>query len=499
MSKTLLKRFAKKILGKTKYRIVHKDSKIFKGFYNGPEKCGRIFSNNFIDIETYLAQASQRYPILVLWEAPFAVGVGVPDADLASFIQESLKVWPDASLILGGERADPNKPAFWVALHKSEKVILQFSLKDAVSAGLTIEAYQPNGTGQWLSRNTGNTVMRRCEAQVFAKPRLTRARDILGGPLLRDLATTQPIDAVFTWVNHGDPLWQALYAEARPETANQGNDAAAASRFRNNDELRFSLRSLHRNLPWIRRIFIISNCHAPAWLDTEHDQITWVDHADIIPQENLPTFNSHVIESYLHRIPGLSERFIYFNDDFFVMQPMQPWDFFTGAGLSLSRLEQAGMVSGAPQDGDPDYLNAARRSAQLIHAALGFVPTQLHQHAPFALQRLVLDEMEARWADHYAAFRSNKFRSKGDLNVPSFMYHHYAIGTRQALWDPRTTVLIKSNEPATQDARMKRAMTEPVDFVCINEGGTSDPPPSWAGMVRRFMITHFPKTAPWER
>jgi hypothetical protein len=178
---------------------------------------------------------------------------------------------------------------------------------------------------------------------------------------------------------------------------------------------------------------------------------------------------------------------------------MQPSDFFTGAGLSLSRLEPAGMVSGAPQDGDPDYLNAARRAAGLIRSALGFVPTQLHQHAPFALQRSLLEEMENRWANHYAAFRGNKFRDTGDLNVPSFMYHHYAIGTRRALCDPRKTVLIKSNEPATQAVRMKRAMTELVDFVCINEGGTSDPPQGWAEMVNTFMVTHFPQTAPWEK
>lgn len=459
----------------------------------------RSSSNGFADIKTYLAQASQRYPILVLWHAPCTTGLGVISTDLAAFVQDSLKVWPDASLILDGEPADPSKPAFWIALHKSENVILRFFLQGTISASLTIEAYQPNNTCQWLSRNTRNTVMRRCGAQVFAQPRLTHAHDLLGGPLLEDLAATQPIDAVFTWVNHADTHWQTLYAEARPEITNQESDAAAASRFRNNDELRFSLRSLHRNLPWIRRILIVSNCHAPAWLDTGHDRIVWVDHSDIIPPEYLPTFNSHVIESYLHHAPSLSERFLYLNDDFFVMQPMQPSDFFTGAGLSLSRLEPAGMVYGAPQDGDPDYLNAARRAAGLIYSSLGFVPTQLHQHAPFALQRSVLEEMEIRWADHYAAFRGNKFRDTGDLNVPSFMYHHYAIGTRRALFDPRRTVLIKSNEPATQAVRMKRAMTELVDFVCINEGGTSDPPQGWAEMVDTFMMTHFPQTAPWEK
>jgi hypothetical protein len=71
----------------------------------------------------------------------------------------------------------------------------------------------------------------------------------------------------------------------------------------------------------------------PDWLNIAHPGIAVVDHRQNIPAEFLPTFNSHVIEAYLHRIPGLAEHYIYFNDDFFLTAPAEPGDFFTPNGL----------------------------------------------------------------------------------------------------------------------------------------------------------------------
>jgi hypothetical protein len=105
-----------------------------------------------------------------------------------------------------------------------------------------------------------------------------------------------------------------------------------------------TVRALRKNAPWVNRIYVFTNCARPDWLNDREDRLVWVQHEEIIPQELLPTFNSHVIESYLHHIPGLSEQFIYLNDDFFIMQPTAKSDFFTVNGLSLSRLENYGMV-----------------------------------------------------------------------------------------------------------------------------------------------------------
>lgn len=107
-------------------------------------------------------------------------------------------------------------------------------------------------------------------------------------------------------------------------------DELAASRFADNDELRFSLRSIERYAPWIRHIYILTNGQIPAWLNLNHPKIRVVTHAHIFPnRSHLPTFSSPAIESHLHEIAGLSEHFLYFNDDVLLGKPIYPDDFFT--------------------------------------------------------------------------------------------------------------------------------------------------------------------------
>jgi len=107
-------------------------------------------------------------------------------------------------------------------------------------------------------------------------------------------------------------------------------DVASASRYRDNGELRYSIRSLHKYAPWLRKIFIVTNGQVPAWLDTTHPRLHVVTHAEIFPDPSvLPTFSSPAIETHLHRIPGLSRRFIYFNDDVMLGAPVWPDSFFT--------------------------------------------------------------------------------------------------------------------------------------------------------------------------
>ena len=105
-------------------------------------------------------------------------------------------------------------------------------------------------------------------------------------------------------------------------------DVFAANRFRDNEELRYSLRSLWRFAPWVRHVFVVTNGQVPVWLNLDHPRLTVVQHADIYPNaSHLPTFSSPSIESHLHRIPGLAEHFLYFNDDVLLGAPVWPDDF----------------------------------------------------------------------------------------------------------------------------------------------------------------------------
>jgi UDP-N-acetylglucosamine-lysosomal-enzyme len=107
----------------------------------------------------------------------------------------------------------------------------------------------------------------------------------------------------------------------------------SASRFEDNEELRYSLRSVERHAPWVRHVFIVTNGQIPSWLNLDYERITVVTHAELFPNSShLPTFSSPAIESHLHRIPGLSDRFIYMNDDVMFGRDVWPDDFISPSG-----------------------------------------------------------------------------------------------------------------------------------------------------------------------
>lgn len=135
----------------------------------------------------------------------------------------------------------------------------------------------------------------------------------------------ESIDLVITWVDHQDKEWQSLKQQYESGTSTEGNHLA---RFRNWDNLKYVFRSIEKYMPWVRKVFLVTFGHYPSWLNLDCDKLEIVSHKDFIPQEFLPTFSSHTIELNLHRIQNLSERFIYFNDDIFVLRPLETKDFF---------------------------------------------------------------------------------------------------------------------------------------------------------------------------
>ena len=124
-------------------------------------------------------------------------------------------------------------------------------------------------------------------------------------------------------------VWEPFPGNA----ANYNNDNHfSASRFADNQELRYSLRSVEKHAPWVRKIFIVTNGQIPSWLNLDNPRIKIVTHYEIFNNKShLPTFSSPAIESHLHKIPGLSKKFIYLNDDVMFGTEVWPDDFFTHA------------------------------------------------------------------------------------------------------------------------------------------------------------------------
>lgn len=137
------------------------------------------------------------------------------------------------------------------------------------------------------------------------------------------------VDLVYTWVQGQDPAHREL---RNAWAVRSGLDPVVVNpdvRYVENDELRYSLRSVERFAPWVRNIFIVTPGQTPAWLDTSHPKIRMVHQDTIMAHpEHGPVFNSLAIEAQLHRIPGLAEHFIYCNDDMFLGQPCHKRDFF---------------------------------------------------------------------------------------------------------------------------------------------------------------------------
>ena len=156
---------------------------------------------------------------------------------------------------------------------------------------------------------------------------------------------SQPkIDFVITWVDGTDPKWLAeklrtLQEADFPEA--QKTDSSDL-RFRNDfDFLRFWFRGVEKFAPWVNQIFFVTYGHTPNWLNLAHPKLKIIRHEDFIPHEFLPTFNSHTIENHLHLIPGLSEYFVYFNDDFYLLKATKPTDFFIKASPKKLAKSQA--------------------------------------------------------------------------------------------------------------------------------------------------------------
>lgn len=141
------------------------------------------------------------------------------------------------------------------------------------------------------------------------------------------------IDLVYLWVNGNDPKWMARRdAFIGKPTGKQENCVA---RYADSGELKYSLRSVEKNAPWIRKIFIVTDDQVPKWLDTSNPRVQIIDHKDIMPAESLPCYNSTILEHYLHKIPGLSEHFIYSNDDMYINKPVSPDTFFASDGMPI--------------------------------------------------------------------------------------------------------------------------------------------------------------------
>lgn len=135
----------------------------------------------------------------------------------------------------------------------------------------------------------------------------------------------EKIDFVVTWLDSSDPEWIEQYNNFR-KVKLEGDKA----RFRNWGFFKYWFRAVEQYAPWVNKVFLVTNGKFPDWINQEHPKLVLVKHSDFIPSEYLPTFNVRTIELNLHRIPGISECFVNFNDDMYLNSPVSPKNYFVG-------------------------------------------------------------------------------------------------------------------------------------------------------------------------
>ena len=261
------------------------------------------------------------------------------------------------------------------------------------------------------------------------------------------------IDFVIAWVDGSDPAWR------KEKNKYMGNDEteAGSERYRDMGILKYWFRAVESYAPWVNRIYFVTWGHLPEWLNTEHPKLHVVNHKDYIPEKYLPTFSSHPIELNFHRIPGLSEHFVYFNDDMFLNAPVSP-DFFFYKGLPCDFANIDNLYSDGPDDvfshilyneshftsKHHSYLRAFRQYPfKYLNAAYpwkvnlknllklenrGYFPgfVEHHQAAPYLKQTFVnLWEKDYKTLDQVS---KSKFRTPFDVSQRVFRYAQLASG-----------------------------------------------------------------------
>lgn len=311
---------------------------------------------------------------------------------------------------------------------------------------------------------------------------------------------TADVDMVFSWVDGSSSEFQRQRA-ARMKGYVVGDGDDNAARYRQVDELRYALRSVHMYAPWVRRIFIATDSPTPEWL-ADHPKVTIVRSEEFFADPSvLPTHNSHAVEAQLHRIPGLAEHFLYSNDDMFFGRPVTPELFFSGGGVSRFVESGVRIGSGPAHIDRSGHDNGLRVNRALLKERFGRVITLDLEHCATPLRRSVAFELEQEFADDYARTAASRFRSATDISVTNSLYHHYALATGRAVitTQPRTRYVqtTQLDSLRTMERLVSRRDT---DMFCLNDGSVPEIPEEVrVPALRACLERYFPVAAPWEK
>jgi len=312
-------------------------------------------------------------------------------------------------------------------------------------------------------------------------------------PILNQASKTSntAIDIVYLWVNGNDGEWRAKREKYAQKLEAAGNLSFAKfgnveGRYRDNDELRFSLRALEKFFPEHGHIYIVTDGQVPDWFQAS-DQITLVDHHQLIPHSSLPTFDSGYIESYIHHIPGLSERYFYLNDDVFFGAPFCLDNWFFENGVYVSWSDEPEVIGNKLQAESTSLENASRLSKQWLQAKLDNAslcaessarkmdPQYQHtsrtfSHSPRPMLKSVMMEIEQDAPELFERVRSTVFRTWNKPTIISDFVLRWALAHGLAKTIDHSHVYIATGQLLeAQSLKHLQKQFGSLDFFRIND------------------------------
>lgn len=297
------------------------------------------------------------------------------------------------------------------------------------------------------------------------------------------------IDIVLTWVDGNDPSWLREYSKY------SGKNITDIIRYEDTGVLKYIFRGIEIFMPWVRKIHFVTFDQKPEWLKAEHPKLNMVSHSDIFPDNSvLPTFNAHAIEMNFHRIKGLSERFIYFNDDMLVMKPLAGKYFYTN-GLPNDFYQVTSLFH------DSNFSHFLHSNMQLINNELkkskgvktelskvlnlkiGFrkmvrssvllifenqIPLLTIHHHPQPHLKSNFIEVEESYPDLLTQTRGSRFRQESNLTPYVFRFWGLIKGKYFPKYNKDACYVGVNNIDSLTSSLRNACQSKPA-FVCINE------------------------------
>lgn len=320
------------------------------------------------------------------------------------------------------------------------------------------------------------------------------------------------IDMVYLWCDGNDSALKKRkqqYLKLEDNSEQENNEAVGDIRFFDNEELKYSLRSLEMYAPWINHVYIVTDRQVPKWLNTKYEKVTVIDHSEIMPQESIPCFNSAVIEYFLPFIPNFSEKFLYGNDDCFFGEKVYPEDFFVGDKpvVRVKAISRQKLM--AYRETKYTYYGTILNSLELLENACGKKESYELHHNIDAYRKLLFLATLDKFHNYLSKCFQNRFRRPDDIQRVLFNLDMVYSGNAELkiVTDPKPWRLhldfLKKVEweslycTDSSPKLHKGIVKYKPRFFCINSG--ADTTLEEKMKTKQFMESMFPQPSKFEK